>query len=659
MADSKLDDLTAASPLDGTERVYIVQDISATPSDRKTTVADIAALATGGGTVLTADTTFYVNPVSGSDSNDGLNTGTAWATTAHAISQMAGIDAAGFNVTINLADETFTATGYIVDVYIRPRNCGTFSIVGTTATILDGQAGTEPLVRLRNDVVVDVLGPFTYNDGFVGLTVLDQAVALDAQMNLSGANSSTVFNLDNLVNVTATIDFASDLILSQYFAYERNGSRLTYSIGTDSTTTRSLASIYNIDSTSSAVNLTPAKSVPVAYAGINESRVSATANTQFNVRTINAEVTFSSGNPCVCTWTAHGLKVNDLVSFRSVADVWPTGFANTQFQVLEGAAFCVLTVPSPDTFTFSDTFGGTPIATSDTGSGTYYGVTGCDANEGTNTAAPLFYPYEAINKAARIDADGFDVSIVLGLKGSYQGTLYVTDPNYEHLYPALPINKQPYQTNKFSVTCEYDFVSTDTMAKIIPIQYWYGVEVGDAYINGGNVLQTINVTFGEMYIKGYPSLTGDCGGFGIAGKSNASFIAFTTVIENVRYPVVALDFAQVGIYALLLSASSTTILPLVVGGSAFVNGGISSGPTTDPYNSVASVIALSNFDLDAFAWVTYSGTVKATFDPGAFTITNSAGPQWTVGNFCTLDMNGGSAALPGTPGVTATFGYVN
>lgn len=53
---------------------------------------------------LDANATFYVNPVAGNDANDGLTSGTAWATLNHAYDWLqSNIDAAGWTITLSCA----------------------------------------------------------------------------------------------------------------------------------------------------------------------------------------------------------------------------------------------------------------------------------------------------------------------------------------------------------------------------------------------------------------------------------------------------------------------------------------------------------------------------------------------------------------------------
>lgn len=80
---------------------------------------------------LTSARNYYVDGTSGSDSSDGKSTGTgAFATIQKAIDAVAGLDLAGFGVTINVANGTYAA-GAALKSYLGN---GPVAIVGDTAT---------------------------------------------------------------------------------------------------------------------------------------------------------------------------------------------------------------------------------------------------------------------------------------------------------------------------------------------------------------------------------------------------------------------------------------------------------------------------------------------------------------------------------------------
>ncbi len=88
---------------------YTVQDSSG--NGRKSALSRLwTYIQSKGRERLTANRTYYVNASTGSDSNDGLTSGTAFATIAKAYSVIVStLDLAGYTVTIQLADGTYTA----------------------------------------------------------------------------------------------------------------------------------------------------------------------------------------------------------------------------------------------------------------------------------------------------------------------------------------------------------------------------------------------------------------------------------------------------------------------------------------------------------------------------------------------------------------------
>lgn len=123
----------------------------------------------------------------------------------------------------------------------------------------------------------------------------------------------------------------------------------------------------------------------------------------------SAAVTITSASPAVVTWIDHGLAVNDPVYFTSTVSV-PTGMT-------ADTVYFVKTVSTGNTFTISDTPGGTAINTSSTGSGAIRGthpssITMSNANFSSSSATDTssgeirystisyIYQHETSNNAA-------------------------------------------------------------------------------------------------------------------------------------------------------------------------------------------------------------------------------------------------------------------
>jgi hypothetical protein len=188
-------------------------------------------LGTGGGlTTLTANTTYYVRQ-DGSDTNDGLaNTaGGAFRTINHAMLLMNSIDAAGFNVTIQIGDGTWTeknagiGTTGVIACAKRPLNCATFSILGNPSTpancVLDAYTATATnCILAYNGVIIDLISGFTLSGGGTkrGFYLAYGVSAFTINSVVCSGNSYCVYCLYNslIKSVTISISGASLGILS-------------------------------------------------------------------------------------------------------------------------------------------------------------------------------------------------------------------------------------------------------------------------------------------------------------------------------------------------------------------------------------------------------------------------------------------------------------
>lgn len=110
--------------------------------------------------VLGASRTYYVDPVSGSDGNDGISTGTAFQTIQKAIDAALDIDAAGNPVTIQLADGTYSSGGVVsramfdgsqLNIIGNPAAPGDVEIAvsGANAILVDGAGAKVRLEGLK------------------------------------------------------------------------------------------------------------------------------------------------------------------------------------------------------------------------------------------------------------------------------------------------------------------------------------------------------------------------------------------------------------------------------------------------------------------------------------------------------------------------------
>lgn len=80
--------------------------------------------------ILTEDRNYYVTKT-GNDNNSGLSSSNAFLTLANAVTVIAAIDAAGFNVTVNVGAGTWTEADI---VWVAPLSCPLLTIIGDTTT---------------------------------------------------------------------------------------------------------------------------------------------------------------------------------------------------------------------------------------------------------------------------------------------------------------------------------------------------------------------------------------------------------------------------------------------------------------------------------------------------------------------------------------------
>jgi len=92
---------------------------------------------------LTAARTYYVNGTTGSDTNDGLTSGTAFATIQKAVDVALAIDFGIYNVTISVADGT-----YVEQIKVGGRHIGTgnLTIQGNTTTPSNAVIGDASII---------------------------------------------------------------------------------------------------------------------------------------------------------------------------------------------------------------------------------------------------------------------------------------------------------------------------------------------------------------------------------------------------------------------------------------------------------------------------------------------------------------------------------
>lgn len=162
--------------------------------------------------VIQSNTTFYVNNSTGSDSNNGLTTGTAWATLAHAISALSGLNLNGFTITIQLAN-----TGV---AYPSP---GIFAAPSTGTLIIQGNTASQSSYIISGAGVgsgTGVIGVSSGNLFLQGLTLQNTGTTNHLLLALSGGQI-------NCQNITFTTSVTGTLAL----AFASQGGGITFRSG--------------------------------------------------------------------------------------------------------------------------------------------------------------------------------------------------------------------------------------------------------------------------------------------------------------------------------------------------------------------------------------------------------------------------------------------
>lgn len=108
--------------------------------------------------VLTANRTYYVNPTTGSDSNDGLTSGTPFLTIQRAIDVIAMLDINSYTVTVQLADGTYTSGAALKNVvgFAQPGNLVIQGNSGTPSNAIVSVTNANCFVSSNLSVIWDI-----------------------------------------------------------------------------------------------------------------------------------------------------------------------------------------------------------------------------------------------------------------------------------------------------------------------------------------------------------------------------------------------------------------------------------------------------------------------------------------------------------------------
>lgn len=143
---------------------------------------------------LAGNTTFYVSP-SGSDSNNGLTSGTPWLTLQHAYNALqATYDLNGFTATVQLANGTYTS-GVVA-------SGGVVGASGAASVVFNGNVGSPTSVS----VAVSSAGAACYSAGAgAAFTIQNQQLSSTG----SGSSNAVAVSPGGVVNVGTGTVFAA------------------------------------------------------------------------------------------------------------------------------------------------------------------------------------------------------------------------------------------------------------------------------------------------------------------------------------------------------------------------------------------------------------------------------------------------------------------
>lgn len=165
---------------------------------------------------LSANTNFYVNASTGSDSNNGLTAGTAWATISKALTVLQqNYDLAGFTATINVAAGSY-APGVVTGSFVGAIASNSVQIVAAGAvTVTNPSGGTPGCFYATGGAQFAISGSFTLVNNNSGASCA-QASGSGSILNIGAgltvgfsAGSHFLANAGGVMNINANYAIAN------------------------------------------------------------------------------------------------------------------------------------------------------------------------------------------------------------------------------------------------------------------------------------------------------------------------------------------------------------------------------------------------------------------------------------------------------------------
>ncbi|NHV29302.1 hypothetical protein [Burkholderia sp. D-99] len=195
-------------------------------------------------TRLTQNTNFYVNASTGSDSNNGLTSGAAWATITKALTVLQqNYDLAGYTATINVAAGSY-APGIAIGAFFGALASNSVQVVATgLATVTNPSGGSAACFYATAGAQFAISGPFTLVNNSNGSSCA-QASGWGSILNIGSgltlgfsAGSHFLANAEGVLNINANYSIANNGGAGSHYNVANGGSLnvaggITVTIGT-------------------------------------------------------------------------------------------------------------------------------------------------------------------------------------------------------------------------------------------------------------------------------------------------------------------------------------------------------------------------------------------------------------------------------------------
>ncbi|AMU13845.1 hypothetical protein A3203_12415 [Burkholderia cenocepacia] len=232
----------------GTAAIQFTQTrgVTAAIGDNSTRLATTAFVQRAARTRLTQNTSFYVNASTGSDNNDGLTSGTAWATITKALTALQqNYDLAGYTATVNVAAGSY-GPALCTGAFVGAISSASVQVVATGAVTITNPSngGGAACAFATGGAQYQLSGAITLVNNATGTSCV-QASGAGSILNVGSgvtigfsAGSHFLANALGVVNVNASYSIANNGGAGSHYNVANGGSLnvaggITVTIGTN------------------------------------------------------------------------------------------------------------------------------------------------------------------------------------------------------------------------------------------------------------------------------------------------------------------------------------------------------------------------------------------------------------------------------------------